>query len=367
MIRMKYTSVPDNLPLYHPLSELKDKSGCYPNITNDQLIAVNELLSLLEKDEMLHQFNHDNEIEFFKLLRFLRARKFNIQASYKMIVEDIKWRNEENRLFLQKETAEMVLGCDLSKVFTYFPTWISGFDKQLRPVAYRKFGKFEIWNILKLTTMNQLIRFHAWETEMALNRMYKYTKQHHYNIETFLLVIDAAGWNLSLATSDAFTFIKGMAVTDSAHYPERLGTLLVINAPSVLAISWRVIQEFLDPVTKEKIQIYSTNRAKWEPVLRQYVDVDQLPVQYGGTVPDPSPEEALQSMNPVVDDEGKDEEREESESSFDKRSSAEYDTSSCSTGFVKDEGIDAGTQTEDFWNESIEVIGSSTPASCILC
>jgi hypothetical protein len=364
---MKYEHIPDNLPLYHPLSELKDKSGYYPNLTNDHLKAINELHSLLEKDELLNQFNYDNEIEFLKLLRFLRARKFNISASYKMIIEDIKWRNEENRLLLQKETAEKVLGCDLKQVFIYFPTWISGFDKQLRPVAYRKFGKFEIWNILKLTTMNSLIRFHAWETEMTLNRMYKYTKQHNYNIETFLLVIDAAGWNLSLATSDAFTFIKGMAVTDSAHYPERLGTLLVINAPSVLAMSWRIIQEFLDPVTKEKIQIFSTNRTKWLPVLQQYIDIDQIPIQYGGTLPDPSPEEALHSMNPITEDEEEENREEREDGSIDKINSAEYDTSSCSTGFVKDEGIDVGTQTEDFWNENIiENIGSKS-ASCILC
>lgn len=63
-----------------------------------------------------------------------------------------------------------------------------------------------------------------------------------YNIETFMLVIDAAGWHLGLGTSDAFVFIKSMATTDSDHYPERLGTLVVINAPSVLAFAWNIIQ-----------------------------------------------------------------------------------------------------------------------------
>ncbi len=300
----KYGSVPQCLP-YHPNSELVNKAGYYPNISPQQLRAVNELSALIERDNL--PFYYDDEDQFLKLLRFLRARKFHVGNAYKMIFEDMRWRSEENRFNLRKETAEEVLGCDLQRIFTYFPTWIQGYDKQARPVSYRKFGKFEIWNVLKLTTMQKLIRFHAWETEMALNRMLKSSRQLGYNIETFVLVIDAAGWGLGLATSDAFTFIKGMATTDSDHYPERLGTLVVVNAPSALSFAWRVVQGFLDPVTKEKIKIYSSKRSEWEAVLQQYIDVDQIPRQYGGTAPDPSPEEAFRSMNPDPEVESLDE------------------------------------------------------------
>jgi hypothetical protein len=144
-----------------------------------------------------------------------------------MLKEDCKWRLLENRLHLRFESAEEVLACDVGKIYTFFPTWLQGFDKQLRPVSYRQFGKFEIWNVLKLTSLEKLIRFHAWETEQALRMMYAQNKATGYNIETFTLVIDAKGWNMGLATSDAFAFIKGMAVTDSDHYPERLGELRV--------------------------------------------------------------------------------------------------------------------------------------------
>lgn len=46
-----------------------------------------------------------------------------------------------------------------------------------------------------------------------------------------------------------------MATTDSDHYPERLGTMVIINAPSMLSFAWNVIKGFLDAVTKEKINI----------------------------------------------------------------------------------------------------------------
>jgi len=278
------------------LSELSKEPGFYPNINAQQLKCAFELKGIIEKETL--DFNTDEEDEFLKLLRFLRARKFNVKLALDMIREDVRWRADNNRSIIRKQTADEVLHCDLTKFYTFFPVWIQGVDKQLRPVSYRQFGKLEIWNVLKLTSLDNLIRFHAWETEQALRLMYEARDQHEYNIETFLLVCDAEGWNLSLATSDAFAFIKGMVVTDADHYPERLGTLLLINAPSALTFAWRIIQGFIDARTKEKIHIYGSNRSEWLPVLLKYVDVDKIPVQYGGTMPDLTPDEAILSMNP---------------------------------------------------------------------
>lgn len=74
-----------------------------------------------------------------------------------------------------------------------------------------------------------------------------------------------------------------MASTDGDHYPERLGTLIVINAPFMLSYAWKIIQGFLDDVQKAKIGIYGTNPDEWRPVLFQIIDKGQVPVQYGGT------------------------------------------------------------------------------------
>lgn len=208
-----YTSLP-TCPQYHPQSELRNLPGYYPNISAEQLKAANSLKALLVQEGIDVDYN-DGEDEFLKLLRFLRARKFHVQNAFKMLSEDHKWRLQDNRLSLRKESATTVLGCDndkLSKLYRYFPTWIQGMDKQNRPVSYRQFGKFEIWNVLKLTTLDSLVRFHAWETEQALRLMRNQKESTGYNIETFVLVIDAAGWNLKLATNDAFAFIKGILV-----------------------------------------------------------------------------------------------------------------------------------------------------------
>jgi len=72
----------------------------------------------------------------------------------------------------------------------------------------------------------------------------------------------------------------------------------VINAPSMLSFAWRIIQGFLDKVTKEKIHILSSDPVEWKPVLLKYIDEDQIPQMYGGTAMNLTAEDALLSMNP---------------------------------------------------------------------
>jgi len=290
---MKYPTLPECYH-YHPNSELSKRSGYYPNIDKNQLKAVNEMFDLIERNQL--NINIDEEHEFLKVLRFLRARKYNVVKSFDMLKKDVEWRLLDNRLTLRNETAQQVLDGDVNEVCKYFPAWIQGYDKQSRPVSYRQFGKFEIWNVLKSTTLPRLIRYHAWETEQALKLMYNKSSEYNYNIETFVVVVDAAGWKMKLATRDAYTFIKGMASTDSDHYPERLGMLIVINAPSMLSVAWKVVKGFLDDVTKAKIKIFS-KESEWKPVLFDAIDPDQVPIMYGGTAPNPDIGEAIKAMN----------------------------------------------------------------------
>lgn len=258
--------------------------------------ALEALRGRIEAEGLMTQFR-DDENETLKLLRFLRARKFHVDSAFAMISADLEWRGENDRRNLPNESAAEVLQCDIMQFYAFFPTWLQGHDKQFRPVSYRQFGKFEIWNVLKLTSLERLIRFHAWESEMAIRQMRRNSESQGCNVETYTVVVDSAGWSMRLATGDAFSFIKAMATIDSDHYPERLGTLIVINAPTMLSFAWKIIQGFLDPVTKDKIKIISS-RAEWVPVLQDIIDVDQIPTAYGGTAPDLDPETAINGMNP---------------------------------------------------------------------
>lgn len=287
-----------NLPEYHPNSELRVKPGCYPNVSIDQLSKVSDLKNLI--DEKGIDINIDDELEFLKLLRFLRAKKFDVEKAFDYVVADTEWRFNCDVLRLRRQHVVDTIDCSLEEIYKCLPTWVQGHDKQLRPVSYQQVGKFEIVQALKLTSMENLIKFHVWQQEQTLRMMYERSKRCGYNIETFVVVLDAEGFSLRLGTGDAYLLMKALISLDSSHYPERLGTLVVINAPSVLWITWRIIQSFLDDVTRAKIKILS-DQSEWQPVLQSLISVDQIPKKYGGLAPNLSPEEALFSMNPGDD------------------------------------------------------------------
>lgn len=57
--------------------------------------------------------------------------------------------------------------------------------------------------------MQQLVDLHSWDVEQLLRLTYDQCEATGYNIETFTIVIDVAGWTVAQASRDAYTFIKG--------------------------------------------------------------------------------------------------------------------------------------------------------------
>jgi CRAL/TRIO domain len=79
----------------------------------------------------------------------------------------------------------------------------------MRPVSWRKLGQLDMKSLLNLATMEQLVDLHTWDVEQLLRLTYDQCESTGYNIETFTIVIDVAGWTVAQASRDAYTFIKG--------------------------------------------------------------------------------------------------------------------------------------------------------------
>ncbi len=53
--------------------------------------------------------------------------------------------------------------------------------------------------------------------------------------------------------------LKSTMQTISANYGGRLYKLWILNAPSTVYFSWKVVKNFLDPITVDKINIIKKN------------------------------------------------------------------------------------------------------------
>lgn len=60
-----------------------------------------------------------------------------------------------------------------------------------------------------------------------------------------------------------------------------MAKMLIVNAPSFFAATWRLIKGWLDPRTASKIEVISS-RSTMEKRLLEFIDVEVLPSDYGG-------------------------------------------------------------------------------------
>jgi len=57
--------------------------------------------------------------------------------------------------------------------------------------------------------------------------------------------------------------------------------MIVLNVPGFFNLSWKIIKTFVDKRTVSKVELIS-NRQKGERRLKELIDLDQLPEDYGG-------------------------------------------------------------------------------------
>mmetsp|Transcript_25617 Transcript_25617/g.67674 ORF Transcript_25617/g.67674 Transcript_25617/m.67674 type:complete len:364 (+) Transcript_25617:64-1155(+) len=220
------------------------------------------------------------------LLRFLRARKFDLQKALGMLQADLQWRQETGVAQLSRQPAEAVLGCDARKIDAYLPVKHIGYDKQGRPVIVKHIGgKSRIAELLDTCcSFEQIVRYHIWQQESYCRLLHEQSQKLGVTVEQLVVVVDTKGFYLSLLDRKAYNFIRRIAEVDSGHYPERLGLLVVANASSSISAAWRVMKKLMDERTQKKIHFAST-AAEAGGILLQHIEADQLPQDYGGTAP----------------------------------------------------------------------------------
>ena len=72
-------------------------------------------------------------------------------------------------------------------------------------------------------------------------------------------VWDMTGTSMSTLQGDSLKMLKQTMAVISAHYPERSDKLFIVNAPWYFAGTWKLIQNLVDPRTREKISILGSD------------------------------------------------------------------------------------------------------------
>ncbi|PWW78417.1 hypothetical protein C7212DRAFT_293415 [Tuber magnatum] len=253
-----------------PTTNSESGEGHPGHTTPEQDAKVLELRGDLEKE------GYTERLDTLSMLRFLRARKFDVNLAKAMFVECENWRRE----FKVDEIIQGFVYTEKPDVFKYYPQYYHKTDKDGRPVYIEQLGKIDLNAMYKITTADRMLKNLVLEYErLADPRLPACSRKAGKLLETCCTVMDLRGVGIT-SISSVYNYVKSASAISQNYYPERLGRLYLINAPWGFSGAFKVIKAFLDPITVDKIHILGSG---YQPELLKQIPSENLPAQFGGT------------------------------------------------------------------------------------
>ncbi|KAK4875148.1 hypothetical protein RN001_011570 [Aquatica leii] len=244
----------------------------------------NEKFALMKFRRIMSDVTKPHHDDYF-LVRWLRARSWNVEAAEKMLRASLQWR-----LFwdvddgLKTWEPPKALGL-------YYPSGSTGCDKNGSPVIFVPFSGLDIIGILHCSSKQDMIKL----TIQILEQYLEIARTTSAN--NIVVIFDMDGFNLKhYAWRPAAEVVIALLQMYEANYPEILKACYIINAPAVFAVAFTVVKRFLNDYTLGKISIFKSDPRKWRKVLREHIPPEILPKYYGGDLVDADGNEKCTSM-----------------------------------------------------------------------
>lgn len=209
------------------------------------------------------------------LLRFLRARKFDVGKTEKLMQAHLDWRDKFMPTQITPNDVSEVLGSGLARFGPY--------SKQGLPTVMVKVSFFEP----KLfPNVDMFTRYAAFFFERGVGKLPK-------GADKACLFFDMQGWSLfKHGTPYGLKLTLELLTIIQNHNVERLSLCILFNTPAVFGSTWRIIKKLLDPVVANKIHfVYDKSN------VLEWFNQDTLPEEYGGLRKEPYPIEGYLELH----------------------------------------------------------------------
>uniref|UniRef100_A0A8C4ZYR2 SEC14-like protein 1 n=1 Tax=Gadus morhua TaxID=8049 RepID=A0A8C4ZYR2_GADMO len=210
------------------------------------------------------------------ILRFLRARDFNMDKAREVLCQSLTWRKQHQvDYLLETWTSPQVL-------HDYYTGDWHHHDRDGRPLYVLRLGQMDTKGLVRALGEESLLRHVLSINEEGLRRCEENTKVFGRPISCWTCLVDLEGLNMRHLWRPGVKALLRIIEVVEANYPETLGRLLILRAPRVFPVLWTLVSPFIDENTRKKFLIYAGNDYQGPGGLLDYIDKDIIPDFLGG-------------------------------------------------------------------------------------
>ncbi|XP_071374807.1 SEC14-like protein 1 [Centroberyx affinis] len=210
------------------------------------------------------------------VLRFLRARDFNLDKAREILCQSLTWRKQHQVDFLLDSWERPQLLQDF-----YTGGW-HHHDRDGRPLYILRLGQMDTKGLVRALGEEAMLRQVLSINEEGLRRCEENTRVFGRPISCWTCLVDLEGLNMRHLWRPGVKALLRIIEVVEANYPETLGRLLILRAPRVFPVLWTLVSPFIDENTRKKFLIYAGNDYQGPGGLVDYIDREVIPDFLGG-------------------------------------------------------------------------------------
>lgn len=253
--------------------EDKNVEGSSKEINSAQFHVFIEFKKKCLEENLIPNFDYFDD---YYLLKFCRARNFELEKILKMFRKFISWRSENEVDYI----SENFYFKEFDEVLKIYPHGYHKVDKAGHPIYYQIISKLNAEKLFKITTSERLIKYFIQTYEETMKFKFKAcSKARGELIEQSCVILDIEGIGISDLFGKTRSFLNLAAKLGQDYYPCNMDKMFLINANKFFEVVYNIVKGLIDIRTRKKIELLGN---KYKEKVFEYIDPDNLPTFLGG-------------------------------------------------------------------------------------
>ncbi|CAL8083736.1 unnamed protein product [Orchesella dallaii] len=211
------------------------------------------------------------------LVRWLRARNFDIHAAEVMLRENLKWRKDQK--------VENTRNEDFSDLKQDFHLTLDTYDKIGQPIGVIDLYEWDMRRAVLQGKSPRLVRYIMALVENITGQVCE-RQQKGMNVTQVMVLLNADGINVVQQACPICMPLWIQFITSvENYYPEWIDEFIIVDSSPAVQIILNVIRPFFSRNTRNAIKVFGHNRKNWMTYLDNKISRSERRKEYGGIKP----------------------------------------------------------------------------------